>query len=74
MADENGDYRPRFERMERMVEQHNQQIAGLIDHAHLVNQQIEKLRGAQLETSAAVKGLVGAIRDLIDRIPPENLR
>jgi hypothetical protein len=26
------------------------------------------------ETNTQIKGLVGAIRDLIDRIPPENLK
>jgi len=37
----------------------------------LVDRRIEALREAQSETNASVKDLVGAIRDLIDRIRPE---
>jgi len=48
-------------------------IQGLTEHAELVDRRIEALREAQSETNADVKDLVGAIRDLIDRIPPENL-
>lgn len=71
---DNGDYSSRFDRLEKIV-------ADLLKHARLVDRQLdsherqlEVLRGAQVETNAAVKSLVGAIRDLIDRIPPENLR
>lgn len=35
---------------------------------------IGDLRQSVLETDAAIANLVAAIRDLIDRIPPENLR
>ena len=35
---------------------------------------IGQLRDSVLETNTAVTNLIGAIRDLIDRIPPENLR
>jgi hypothetical protein len=35
---------------------------------------IDALRDGQLEMTAGIKSLTGAIRDLIDRIPPENLR
>jgi hypothetical protein len=48
-------------------------IQGLTDHAELVDKRIEALREVQIQTNAGVKDLVGAIRDLIDRIPPENL-
>jgi hypothetical protein len=47
---------------------------GLVAHAESVDRRIEALREAQSETNARVKDLVGAIRDLIDRIPPENQR
>lgn len=74
MADGNGDYAARFNRLEKIV-------ADLLEHARLVDGQIEHqakqiglLRQSQLETNASVQSLVGAIRELIDRIPPENLR
>lgn len=74
MPDENGDYLSRFDRMEKIA-------ARLLEHAEEVNRrlddhdkQIAILRQVQLETNASVQSLVGAIRDLIDRIPPENLR
>jgi hypothetical protein len=35
---------------------------------------IDALRQAQLETNEGIANLVGAIRDLIGRIPPENLQ
>ncbi len=35
---------------------------------------IDKLRDSARETNTAVAGLSGAIRNLIDRIPQENLR
>lgn len=56
-------------------------IAGLIDHAKGVDKWIEAsakematLRLSQLEINQDMKSLLGALRDLIDRIPPENLR
>jgi Arc/MetJ-type ribon-helix-helix transcriptional regulator len=35
---------------------------------------VQALRDSQLETHRDVQSLVQAIRSLIDRIPPENLR
>ncbi len=49
-------------------------IQGLVEHAALTDRRIELLRESQLAASASVQSLVGAIRELIDRIPPENLR
>lgn len=49
-------------------------LTGLIDHAEMTDKRIEQLRQSQSETNVAVKDLTSAIRDLIDRIPPENLR
>jgi hypothetical protein len=67
MPEGNGDYR--------------QIIADLVTAARLnldehdrIWKSIEKLRDAQLELGEHVKNLVTAVRDLIDRIPPENLR
>lgn len=81
MADGNGDFGARYDRMEKIV-------SNLLEHARLAVQrldrmesiadrhdrQIEILRSTQQETNASVQALAGATRDLIDRIPPENLR
>lgn len=74
MAEENGDYLSRFERLERLNAQHTQQIGELISHGEALDRRIEILRESQLETNTQIKGLLGALRDLIERIPPENLR
>lgn len=42
-------------------------------HARL-DRQIEAIHASILEQSQRVDGMVAVIRDLIDRIPPENLR
>lgn len=69
MADENGhyDWQERLDRMDEI-------IGGLVTHAEMTDKRIEALREAQQQTNESVLNLVGAIRDLIDRIPPENLR
>jgi uncharacterized coiled-coil DUF342 family protein len=70
MAEGNGsppNWETRMARMEEIV-------AGLVEHAAMTNDRIEELRLSQRETNASVQNLVGTIRDLIDRIPPENLR
>ena len=74
MAEENGDYLSRFERLERLSEQHTQQIGELISHAAASDRRIEILRESQLETNTQIKSLLGDLGDLIERIPPENLR
>ena len=73
MADNNGSS-SRLDRIERQLEKLGEISSGLITHAELTDRRIEQLREAQSETNASVQSLVGAIRDLIDRIPPENLR
>ena len=70
-ADGNGNYG-----WEKHLTEHQRigaAIQGLTEHAELVDRRIEALREAQSEMKAGVMDLVGAIRDLIDRIPPENL-
>jgi len=64
----------RLDRIERQLEKLGEISSGLITHAELTDARIEKLREAQRDTNASVQSLVGAIRDLIDRIPPESLR
>lgn len=73
MPDNNGSS-SRLDRIERQLEKLGEISSGLITHAGITDQRIEHLREAQRETNASVQSLVGAIRDLIDRIPPENLR
>jgi len=64
----------RLDRIELQLEKLGEISSGLITHAELTDQSIKQLREAQRETNASVQSLVGAIRALIDRIPPENLR
>lgn len=74
MPEGNGDYLSRFERLEKLAEQHSEQIGDIIAHARIVDRQIEELRGAILETNQGTRNLLSSLRELIDRIPPENLR
>jgi hypothetical protein len=76
MANRNGD-----NNIERRFEQLGELVRGLIKHAESTEKQLEtiglnmeKLRESHVATLNSVQGLVGAIRELIDRIPPENLR
>lgn len=64
----------RLDRIERQLEKLGEISSGLITHAELTDQRIEHLREAQRETNVSVQSLVGAIRDLIHRIPAENSR
>jgi hypothetical protein len=64
----------RLDRIEKQLEISVKVVHGLVNHAEYTDKQIEALRQSQLDTNASVGNLVGAIRDLIDRIPPENLR
>jgi hypothetical protein len=45
-----------------------------LDEHERIWKSIEILRDNQLAANEQVSGLVRAIRDLIERIPPENLR
>ena len=73
MPDNNGSS-SRLDRIERQLEKLGEISSGLIAHAEQTEQRIDQLREVQRETNTSVQSLVGAIRDLIDRIPPENLR
>ncbi len=72
MHDNNGSS-SHLDRIELQLQKLGEISAGLITHAELTDQSIKQLREAQRETNASVQSLV-AIRALIDRIPPENLR
>jgi len=52
----------------------DQHIAALFAHAKQTDHKIEVLQVALAETNTSVQAVVGAIGDLIDRIPPESLR
>jgi hypothetical protein len=45
-----------------------------LDEHERIRQAIDKLREAQLDMNASVLSLMSAIGDLVDGIPPENLR
>ncbi len=74
MANENGEYISRFERMEKTIE-------AIVEVQTMQGRNLEKIVSAQQQQadnfsnlSAKVGELVGAIRSLIDHIPPQNLR
>ena len=68
MADGNGyDWRERMRRIEESVEKNWQ------DHER-IDRNIEGLRASMVQQKENVDKLLVALRELIDRIPPENLR
>lgn len=69
MAEGNGsyDWNERMKRIEDSIERN------WADHDRL-DRNIAALHASMVEQKKNVDSLVGAIRDLIDRIPPENLR
>lgn len=72
MPESNGDYN-----WDKHNEEHQriwEMLRKLVDHAELTDERIDKLRASQAGLNEGIQSLVGAIRDLIDRIPPENLR
>jgi hypothetical protein len=80
MANDNGDYLSRFERMEKTLQGilEVQKLQGQNLAALVAVQQGQVERMGRMDTridhlATKVDDLVGAIRSLIDRIPPENL-
>jgi hypothetical protein len=74
MANENGDYQSRFERMEKTLEQ-----VALLQLAHAermdaIHERMDRSDARVNQLATKVDDLVGAIRSLIDRIPPQSLR
>jgi len=69
MPEGNGsyDWRERMRRLEETVERNWQ------DHQR-IDRNIEALRASMVQQKENVDKLLGALRELIDRIPPENLR
>lgn len=69
MADANGDYdwRERMRRLEDSIERN------WADHER-IDRNIERTHASILEQRRNIDKLLEALRDLIDRIPPENLR
>jgi uncharacterized coiled-coil protein SlyX len=61
------DWRERMRRLEDSI------AANWEDHARL-DRNIEALRASMVQQKENVDKLLVALRDLIDRIPPENLR
>jgi len=80
MANENGDHMSRFDRMQKTLQEilEVQKLQGhnLTGMVTVLQGQVERTdrMDARIDHFATkVDDLVGAIRDLIDRIPPENL-
>jgi hypothetical protein len=74
MADENGDYLSRFERVEKTLEQVAILQLALAERMNQAEKRMDK-QDARIDSLATkVDDLVGAIRSLIDRIPPQSLR
>lgn len=73
MADENGDYLSRFERIEKMLEQ-TVLLLGPGDRMNRAEKRMEQQDARIDKLAGKVDDLVGAIRSLIDRIPPQSLR
>ncbi len=69
MAEENGNYdwNERMRRLEDAIDRNWQ------DHER-IDRNIEGLRASMVAQKENVDKLLAALRDLIDRIPPENLR
>ncbi len=69
MAEPNGNYdwQDRMRRLEETVDRNWQ------DHER-IDRNIQAMRDGIVEQKQNVDKLLGALRDLIDRIPPENLR
>jgi hypothetical protein len=65
MNEPNGE--SRLDRLERLAEKN-------LDEHERIWKSIEALRDQDFEITTGIKSLIGAIRDLIDRIPPETLR
>jgi phage shock protein A len=68
MAESNGyDWRERMKRLEDMAENN-------LAEDQRIDRNIEGLRASMVAQKENVDKLLGALRELIDRIPPENLR
>jgi hypothetical protein len=72
MPDGNG--ASRLDRIEKQLEKLGEIIGGLVEHAALSDRRFDRLEGIVSENNERTVSLVGAMRDLIDRIPPDNLR
>jgi ABC-type transporter Mla subunit MlaD len=74
MANENGDYLSRFERIEKTLEQTALLTLALADRMDRAEKRMDQYDARIDKLAAKVDDLVGAIRSLIDRIPPQSLR
>ncbi len=74
MADENGDYLSRFERVEKTLEQAALLTVALAERMNQAEKRMDQQDARIDKLAGKVDDLVGAIRSLIDRIPPQSLR
>lgn len=56
-----------------MADDNGERMRSIEDHERM-ERNIDGLRASLVEQKENVDKLLGALRDLIDRIPPENLR
>jgi hypothetical protein len=67
MPDGNG--ASRLDRIEKQLEKLGEIIGGLVEHAALSDRRFDRLEGIVSENNERIVSLVGAMRDLIGRIP-----
>lgn len=72
MPDGNGT--SRLDRIEKQLDKLGEIMGGLIERAELSDKRFERLEGIVRENNERILSLVGPIRDLINHIPPDNLR
>ena len=76
MRDGNGDedWRERMRRMEEAMERNWAEHDRIRDQLEAAGRDIIALHASMKTQRENIDKLLGALRDLIDRIPPENLR
>jgi hypothetical protein len=74
MANENGDYTSRFERVEKTLEQVALLQLAQAKRTDELTERMDRSDARVNQLATKVDDLVGAIRSLIDRIPPQSLR
>jgi hypothetical protein len=81
MADENGDYLSRFERVEKTLESLASKLDTLTNDLIILQEvtdtltrDVTTMHGGMKTQKENTDKLLIALRELIDRIPPENLR
>jgi len=64
----------RLDRLEALLDKMGDRLDKVATMGYLHDERLARIEANAEQIQGDVKQLVGAIRDLIDRIPPENLR